>query len=257
MSNAEIHLARRNGLIRKFNMTGHFGRAPIGVSSTQQGPALTIVAKSADAGASLAFLDLYKRVGDGDLDATIRMAGSRMDGAATIHNFALREDPAMKKLTEESLQKRKSGDTRIDASNLHFTKLSINFNKTGSRVEIKDGALFSPELGATVQGSVDFAADKLALSGTFVPIYGVNNLFAQLPVVGPILGGGEHEGLFGLNYKISGSVASPNLTIDPLSGLAPGFLRKIFGAISDATEQVGAPTPDQSAVENPFDPVAR
>ena len=35
-------------------------------------------------------------------------------------------------------------------------------------------------------------------------------------------------GLFGLNYKINGSTNDPNLTVDPLSALAPGFLRKIF-----------------------------
>ena len=260
VTGVDLHLLRRGGQIKRLQINGRFGRAPVSVVSSLQGAVLTLVARSADAGSSLAFLDLYKKVGGGRLDATVRMLDNRMDGVATIHDFELREDPAMKRLTEETLAQRKSGDMRIDGSNLSFTKLSMNFSKTGGRVEIKDGALFSPQLGATVQGSIDFAHDKLALNGTFVPIYGVNNLFAQLPVLGPILGGGAHEGLFGLNYKIVGQVGNPNLTVDPLSALAPGFLRKIFGAISDAANQDDAPTPDTatgSTAGSPFDPVAR
>jgi hypothetical protein len=202
-----------------------------------------LTAASSDAGASLAFLDLYKKVNGGKLDTTIRMTDGKLDGYATIHNFDLKEDPAMKRLTEEGISQERSGDTHIDASNLAFNKLYITFSKTGSRVDIKDGGMFGAQMGATVQGWIDFAHDKIQLSGTYVPAYGVNNLFSQIPLVGPILGGGAHEGLFGLNYKITGSVGTPNLTVDPLSALAPGFLRKIFGAISDATELNGAPTP--------------
>jgi hypothetical protein len=108
--------------------------------------------------------------------------------------------------------------------------------------------MFGPQLGATVEGSIDFAHDKVALSGTFVPIYGLNNLFSQIPVVGLLLGGGAHEGLFALNYRINGSASAPVLTFNPLSALAPGFLRKIFGAIDDAAQQgIDAAAHDQGA----------
>ena len=238
MTGVDLKVVRRGGQIRKIALTGKTGRAPVTIISSPQGNVLTVNATSGDAGATLEFLDLYGRLAGGQLDTTIRMMNGRWDGSAVVHDFGLREDPAMKKLTEESMAQRKAAsDLKIDASNLTFTKLFIVFSKSGSKVDVKDGAIFSPQMGATVQGSIDFAKDRLALGGTFVPIYGVNNLFSQLPLVGPILGGGEHEGLFGLNYKITGPVANPNLTIDPLSALAPGFLRKIFGAISEATEE--------------------
>ncbi len=243
MTTVDLKFVRHGGQIRKLALSGKLGRAPLTVTSAPQGNVLTLMATSADAGATLEFLDLYKRLANGRLETTIRMLNGRWDGVAVVRDFGLREDPAMKRLTEESLAQGKAGnDPHIDASNLNFTKLFIDFSKTGSRVEVKDGALFSPQMGATVQGSIDFARDKVQIGGTFVPIYGVNNLFSQVPIVGPLLGGGEHEGLFGLNYKITGSVAKPDLTIDPLSALAPGFLRKIFGAISEAAEDT-APTP--------------
>jgi hypothetical protein len=76
---------------------------------------------------------------------------------------------------------------------------------------------------------LDFAADKLALNGTFVPAFTVNNFFSKIPVFGLFMGG-SNEGLFGVNYGITGAMSSPTLNVNPLSAVAPGFLRKIFGA---------------------------
>jgi len=90
-------------------------------------------------------------------------------------------------------------------------------------------------IGLTVDGGLDFARDRVSLDGTFVPVFAVNNLVSQIPVFGLLLGGGAHEGLFGVNYHISGSVTKPVLSINPLSAIAPGFLRKIFGA-TDGSE---------------------
>ncbi|MCW6509744.1 YhdP family protein [Lichenifustis flavocetrariae] len=239
----DLRMVKRDAQIRKVQLTGKFGRSSFEVKSSQQGRDLVLDASSADAGATLAFLDLYKKVSGGQLDATIHMSETKFDGYATIHNFALREDPAMKRLTEEGISQEKSGSVQIDTSNLGFTKLYVIFNKAGSRMNIRDGGMFGPQMGATVRGWIDLGGDRIQLNGTYVPAYGVNNLFSQIPVLGPILGGGSHEGLFGINYRLTGSIASPNLTVDPLSALAPGFLREIFGAISEATQEGSAPTP--------------
>ena len=63
-----------------------------------------------------------------------------------------------------------------------------------------------------------------------MPAYGLNNLLARIPVVGVIIGGGSNEGIFGVNYRLTGSVSSPTLNVNPLSAIAPGIFRKIFGA---------------------------
>jgi hypothetical protein len=66
------------------------------------------------------------------------------------------------------------------------------------------------------------------MSGTFVPMYGLNNIFGQLPVVGLILGGGSDEGLFGVTYEVVGTPGQPQLRVNPISAMAPGLVRKIF-----------------------------
>ncbi len=68
------------------------------------------------------------------------------------------------------------------------------------------------------------------MNGTFVPLYGLNNVVAQVPLFGPLLAGGHNEGLFAVNFRVAGRLASPDVSVNPLSAVAPGFLRKLFSA---------------------------
>ena len=45
------------------------------------------------------------------------------------------------------------------------------------------------------------------MRGTLVPLYGLNNMFGQIPIVGLFLGGGSNEGMFGITYEVSGPTA--------------------------------------------------
>jgi hypothetical protein len=92
---------------------------------------------------------------------------------------------------------------------------------------------------------LDLPKDRVDISGTFVPAYALNNAFAQLPLIGPILGGGRNEGLFGVTFRITGQASAPTLNVNPLSAIAPGFLRKIFGGVAGPVDP-NAPLPAPS-----------
>ena len=247
VTGAELHLVRRGAQVRRLTLSGRIGRQPLTVTTQQVDNAPHFVIHAEDAGASLLFMDLYKRMAGGKLDANLVMQGQRLNGYATVHDFTVREDPAIRKLAVEGLTSQKRDDglgapaeaQAFDPSAMTFRKLEATFTKTGNIVEVRDGSMFGPALGATVAGTIDFNRDQVNLSGTFVPLFGVNNLFSQLPVLGPLLGGGRHEGLLGLSYRITGSAGNPVLNVNPLSVLAPGFLRQIFGAF-DGSGQTGA-----------------
>jgi hypothetical protein len=66
------------------------------------------------------------------------------------------------------------------------------------------------------------------MTGTFMPAYGLNRLFGELPFVGMLLGNGRDRGLIGVTYKLSGNAKSPEMQINPLSVIAPGIFRTIF-----------------------------
>jgi hypothetical protein len=70
-----------------------------------------------------------------------------------------------------------------------------------------------------------------------VPAYALNSLLSNIPVVGILVAGGQNEGVFALNYRLSGALSAPVVTVNPLSAIAPGLMRKIMGVL-DGTAHV-------------------
>ena len=64
-----------------------------------------------------------------------------------------------------------------------------------------------PAIGATIEGNIDYVGNSVRMSGTFVPMYGLNNMFGQIPILGLFLGGGNNEGLIGVTYEVVGPPA--------------------------------------------------
>jgi len=52
-------------------------------------------------------------------------------------------------------------------------------------------------------------------------------LLGNIPVLGNLLIGGKGEGVFALTYSVRGSGDGTEVQINPLSALAPGFLRRL------------------------------
>jgi hypothetical protein len=69
---------------------------------------------------------------------------------------------------------------------------------------------------------------RVALDGVVAPAYGLNALFTDVPVLGPILTSRPGEGVVGITYSVAGPVDAAKVGVNPLSALAPGFLRRIF-----------------------------
>src|SRR5258708_19217436 len=82
--------------------------------------------------------------------------------------------------------------------------------------------------GATVEGAIDYLKDDVRMRGTFIPLYGLNNMFGQIPLFGIFLGGGSKEGLVGVTFEVVGPTSGPTLRVNPISAVAPGLLRKFF-----------------------------
>jgi hypothetical protein len=134
---------------------------------------------------------------------------------------------------------------KVDPNEVVFSTLKAEFSRTASRLDFRDAVLFGNQVGFTLGGWIDYGKSLTDIAGTFVPAYGLNNAFAQVPLFGPILGGGQNEGLFAVTFRVVGSASAPTLTVNPLSAVAPGFLRKILGAIGSAAEEAagGAASP--------------
>ena len=255
-SAVEMKMGRRGGFIRQFQLTGRFGKDAVtgSMARLQAGQDPQIVVATNDAGALLSFFDFYKRMEGGKLQLVAAVGTSEIEGTISINDFIVRNEPALQRLVTEGVASRdRSGQIRIDTNAAAFARMQVGFTRGQGRIDLRDGVINGPAIGTTIEGYIDTMYDRVNMTGTFVPVYGLNNMFAKIPVLGMLLGGGANEGLFGLNFRISGPATAPVLSINPLSALAPGFLRKIFGAGEMGTSQMPqAETPPATDKDQPM-----
>jgi hypothetical protein len=215
------------------SLTGNFGRDPlVAMLARQQNGSPQIEISTSDGGALLSFLDLYHRMESGALTASVLMGQGRSDGAIKISDFYLRNEPAMRRLVMQGASRADDkGTLRFDPDAVKFARVQSGFTWANGRLTMRDGVMSGPETGLTVDGYIDVARDRIDVSGTFVPAYGLNNLVSNIPVIGVVLAGGEHEGMFAVSFRVTGAFSAPVLTVNPLSVIAPGLLRKLFGIL--------------------------
>lgn len=210
------------------------GRSDFRFTLKEQGGVQLASGNFADTGASLRFLDLYQRMsgGRGTLDIVLADEDSWV-GDFKVTGLAITEDPAIKRIRGQNRRDNLTSDdpvqalTEVDGS-ANFDTLEISFTRDSDIMTISRGALRGTSLGGTVSGTVDLAQQTLNMTGTFVPMYALNNFFAKIPLLGFALGGGTGEGLIGVTYRLSGAVSDPVLTVNPISAIAPGIFRKMF-----------------------------
>ncbi len=230
LNGAELRLATRTGDVRDFRLAGRLGRSAVsGQMARSEAGSPAMVVESADAGAFLRYIDLYRRMVGGAMLMQVSASSEPLDGLLVVQNFSLRNEPALTGVS--NVPENKSGRALLeDASNVSFTKLRAEFARSGNGLlTLSDAVMWGPTLGGTLEGTMDFGREKVDMTGTFVPAYGLNNIPNKVPIFG-LLFGGANEGLFAVNFRITGSPANPVVTFNPLSAVAPGFLRKFFGA---------------------------
>jgi hypothetical protein len=116
----------------------------------------------------------------------------------------------------------------IDVSRVRFVRGYARIEKGDGYLLLSKGVLRGPAIGTTFQGTLYGRDGNMDMTGTFMPAYGVNRIFGEIPIVGMILGNGRDRGLFGITYRLAGDAKSPTLQVNPISAIAPGIFRSIF-----------------------------
>jgi len=113
---------------------------------------------------------------------------------------------------------------------LSFTRMESDFElklkPKGDLIVVKNGRSSGASIGVTFEGLVNRESNVIDIAGNVIPMSEVNKLIGNIPVIGDILTGGD--ALLAATYNIKGPIESPQVTVNPLAALAPGFLRKIL-----------------------------
>jgi Protein of unknown function len=221
----DVKLSRRSGTIKSFALSGKLGRdTPLtgDLRGHAQGRDLIYV-ETNDAGAFFRFTDTYAKMMGGQLALAMdppTVEPKSKEGLINVRDFSIKG--------ESQLDRVAAGGPAGAQSGIAFSRLRAEFTRQNGQLTIREGVVKGPTIGATIEGSIDYPGNQVRMSGTFVPLYGLNNMFGQIPIVGLFLGGGSNEGLIGVTYEVVGTPGQPVLNVNPISAMAPGVLRKIF-----------------------------
>lgn len=186
-----------------------------------------------DAGAMLKAFGVYSKIRGGKLiiyGEPIRGIYDRnLVGKAEITDFKVVKAPGLARLL--GAMSLPGLNQLLGGEGLNFTKLEADFDwlyrPRGSVLVLKEGRTSGNSLGLTFDGTFDKANNKVNVNGTIVPISGINKMVSNIPIIGNLLSGGS-DAVFAATYDIKGTTDDPQISVNPLSVLAPGILRRIL-----------------------------
>jgi AsmA-like C-terminal region len=226
MRSVDVKMSRRSGTIRSFALSGKLGSDSVSLTGDLRGRAQgreVVYLETNDAGAFFRFTDTYAKLMGGQLQLAMdppTVEPHAKEGLINIRDFTIKGEGSMDRLA--------AGGPTGTQNGVSFSRLRAEFTRQNGKLSVREGVVKGPTIGATIEGCIDYPGSQVRMSGTFVPMYGLNNIFGQLPVLGLFLGGGSNEGLIGVTYEIIGTPGAPVLRVNPISAMAPGVLRKIF-----------------------------
>ncbi|PDV85371.1 hypothetical protein CO652_26890 [Rhizobium sp. H4] len=232
VGNFQAQVSLRGDKLQALNFSGVTDSGEAVVSQMKDGGVINIT--SGDAGAVSRFADLYQHMQGGLLNLAIRLGSQGgWDGSLDVRRFSIVNEQRLRSIVstpvgneQRSLNEAVKRD--IDTSSQRFQRGFARIVSRGGMIGIENGVLRGDQIGATFQGVVRDRKGNMDMTGTFMPAYGLNRLFAELPLIGVILGNGSDRGLIGITFKLTGKFDQPNLQINPLSIIAPGVFRQIF-----------------------------
>ena len=231
------------------------GTAPVRYLASEGGGRLHVALTGQDFGRTLRAAGLFDTIAGGPftLSATRPLTApgasspgagdARYEGKLDVEAFRLVKAPLAARLFAAAALTGLADLASADEG-VAFAGLNAPFTYGGGKLYLEPGRAFGSSVGMTWRGGLDFRAERADVAGTLVPFYAVNRVLGAVPLLGDILTGGEGGGLFAVTYALKGPLDEPDLSVNPLSILAPGFLRGLFGAITDGKREAWDPAAD-------------
>ncbi len=198
--------------------------------------------RTADLGAFLRAVDLYDDIEGGAFQVDGRSAGPFPE-----HPVELTVEGGSYRLVRAPIMARVLGAASLTGLGNLLSGDGIDFDQlkgTATYHELQfqriEARTHGSALGVTTKGKLDLDQDTLALVGEIVPAYTLNNAVSGIPLIGNLLTGGEGGGIIAFTYSVEGGISDPSVGVNPLSALAPGFLRNIFLSDPNASDQSAA-----------------
>lgn len=234
LNNVQISMRVRGGTVTLLRLNGSTKSGfPVTLTLDGAGSERSVSLEALGAGEFLRFADIYTNVRGGTVNLTLKGTGPQtLAGSGVIRDFRVFNEPKLAQLVSSksanSQSLEEAVNQEIDTREVKFQIASSELVFQPGRLDISEAVARGPLAGFSIQGLVFDSNNQTRLTGTFLPAYGLNRLFGEIPILGALLGNGRDRGLIGVTFKLDGSYDDPNVTVNPLSVIAPGIFRSIF-----------------------------
>ena len=174
-------------------------------------------------------------------------------GTAQIGSFTVGKLPVLALLLNATSPFGFSGLVTNSAS---FEHMNGGFRWSGDQIELLHMNAAGTSVGMNIAGKVDMNSGKASLHGTLVPFSMMNRILGSIPFIGDILTGGDGGGVLAIAYTIKGTLSAPQIDVNPISLLTPGFIRNLFfggddADLSETPEEPASPRAGDNVKGNP------
>lgn len=197
------------------------------VPFTSQANEYSITIFGDEAGAFLRAFGLSTNIVEGRIQMKAILDNTGLSrGTIQIKNYYLISAPLLARLLTVAAL---TGVLEFVTNNgIYFTNLDMPFTFHDGVFFFRNLRAFGPSLGLTASGKLSLRDKHVDVKGEIVPIYAINSLVGNIPLFGEFITGEKGNGLFSVNYTMTGHISDPTVTVNPLVVIAPGFLRKLF-----------------------------
>jgi hypothetical protein len=191
----------------------------------------TLEVRANDAGQFLKNLSIYDHIEGGYITVKAQRKGmGPYEGVFKIKQFNAQKIPLLGRFAALLSP---MGIVNLFSSNetLSMDRFECDFEFSEDLITVKNGVGKSISLGFTTEGKLNRKDRLFGLKGNIIPARFLNSILNNIPLLGPLLTGGQGEGLFGIAYTVRGKFEEPEISLNPLSALAPGFIRNLFQSL--------------------------
>lgn len=235
---------RDNGW-RDLQADARLGGVPVRLRGGSEGSDLLLELRADDAGALGRALDLTRAAEGGALTLLLRIpdaADAPWGGTLQVRDFKVREAPLLAQIL--SLGSVTGLLDVLGGEGIQFDWLDAPFIRDESGIRFAEARAAGAALGLAVSGLYAPGTGALDLQGTVVPAYTLSSAIGQIPLVGSLLAGQGGKGVLAIRFAATGTSEDPQVSVNPLTALAPGILRDIIEGFS---ERAGQPAAESDA----------
>ena len=235
MRKVKLTLAKRKGKIQSMSVEGQLAGGKLEAAVLIKNKRRQLHASAQDAGDAFRLVGFYPNAQGGQLELIVFLDGrgdADRTGTLLVRNFRVLGDQVVGEMASagrSGLSKRRRR-AQADANRqvIEFNWMRLPFLVGHGQFVMNNAELRGPLVGATIKGKANFETRRMNLSGTYVPLQGLNAALGAIPGLGQILAGPSGEGVLGMKFAVLGPMNEPEFLVNPLSFVTPGIFRELF-----------------------------